>query len=370
TGPSPILDLKAEYIGVNSVTLKWAVNDSAADTYTYRIEVVNGTNDTPVKNETSNETRAEITGLIPGTPYNFTVFAVAADNETEGEGSPIDLYTRPSPVLGPEAESIGVNSVTLKWAVNDSAADTYTYRIEVVNCTNDTPVKNETSNETRAEITGLIPGTPYNFTVFAVAADHETEGEGSPIFLYTRPSPVLDLEAESIGVNSVTLKWAVNDSAADNYTYRIEVVNCTNDTPVKNVTSNETRAEITGLIPGTLYNFTVFAVAADNETEGEGRPIDLLYTRPSPILDLKAESIGVNSVTLKWAVNDSAADTYTYRIEVVNCTNDTAVKNETSNETRAEITGLIPGTLYNFTVFAVAADNETEGEGVSIDRYT
>ncbi|XP_077036024.1 receptor-type tyrosine-protein phosphatase eta isoform X5 [Agelaius phoeniceus] len=365
TRPSRVLDLKAESIGVNSVTLKWAVNDSAADTYTYRIEVVNGTNDTPVKNVTSKGNKAEITGLIPGTPYNFTVFAVAADHETEGEGSPIDLYTKPSQVLDLEAESIGVTSVTLKWAVNDSAAETYMYRIEVVN---GAIVKNMTSNETKAEVTGLIPGTLYNFTVFAVGANNET-GEGSPIDLYTRPSRVLDLEAESIGVNSVTLKWAVNDSAADTYTYRIEVVNGTSDTPVKNVTSNQNKAKITELIPGTLYNFTVFAVAADNETEGEGVSRNL-YTRPSRVLDPKAESIGVNSVTLKWAVNDSAADTYTYRIEVVNGTNDTPVKNVTSKGNKAEITGLIPGTPYNFTVFAVAADNETEGEGVPIFLYT
>ncbi|XP_058663630.1 receptor-type tyrosine-protein phosphatase eta [Ammospiza caudacuta] len=369
TRPSRVLDLEAESIGVTSVTLKWVVNDSAADTYTYRIEVVNGTNDTPLENVTSSETRAEITGLIPGTPYSFTVFAVAADNKTEGEGESRNLYTRPSPVLDLEAESIGVTSVTLKWVVNDSAADTYTYRIEVVNGTNDTPLENVTSSETRAEITGLIPGTPYSFTVFAVAADNKTEGEGVSRKLYTRPSRVLDLEAESIGVTSVTLKWVVNDSAADTYTYRIEVVNGTNDTPLENVTSSETRAEITGLIPGTPYSFTVFAVAADNKTEGEGVSRKL-YTRPSRVLDLEAESIGVTSVTLKWVVNDSAADTYTYRIEVVNGTNYTHGHNGTSNEPRAEITGLIPGTLYNFTVFAVAADHETEGGGASIDRYT
>ncbi|NWS05235.1 PTPRJ phosphatase, partial [Motacilla alba] len=366
TGPSPVHDPKAESIGVTSVTLKWVVNDSASDTYTYRIEVVNGTDGTPVENVTSSKTRAEITGLIPGTPYNFTVFAVAADHVTEGEGSPIHLYTRPSPVLDLEVESIGVTSVTLKWVVNDSASDTYTYRVEVVNGTDGTPVKNVTSNGNRAEITDLIPGTPYNFTVFAVAADHVTEGKGVSKDLYTRPSPVHDLKAESIGVTSVTLKWVMDDSASDTYTYRIQVVSGTDDTPVKNVTSSETRAEITGLIPGTPYNFTVFAVAADHVTEGE-RVSLFLYTRPSPVHDLKAESIGVTSVTLKWVVNDSASDTYTYRIQVVS---GTFVKNVTSNETRAEITGLIPGTPYNFTVFAVAADHETEGEGVSIFLYT
>ncbi|XP_058716089.1 receptor-type tyrosine-protein phosphatase eta isoform X3 [Poecile atricapillus] len=357
TRPSPIVDLKAESIGVTSVILKWVVDDSASNSYTYRIEVVN---DTFVKNLTSSDTKAEITELIPGTLYNFTVFAVAADNETEGEGRSTGLYTRPSPVVDLKAESIGVTSVILKWVVDDSTSDPYTYRIEVVN---DTFVKNLTSSDTKAEITELIPGTLYNFTVFAVAADNETEGEGRSTGLYTRPSPVVDLKAESIGVTSVILKWVVDDSASNSYTYRIEVVN---DTFVKNLTSSDTKAEITELIPGTLYNFTVFAVAADNETEGEGRSTGL-YTRPSPVVDLKAESIGVTSVILKWVVDDSASDPYTYRIEVVN---DTFVKNLTSSDTKAEITELIPGTLYNFTVFAVAADNETEGEGRSTGLYT
>ncbi|NXB12966.1 PTPRJ phosphatase, partial [Cnemophilus loriae] len=364
TGPSPVVDLEAEYIGVTSVILKWVVNDSASDSYTYRIEVVNGTDDIPVKNLTSNETKAKITELIPGTLYKFTVFAVAA-NETEGEGSSIGQYTRPSPVVDLEAEYIGVTSVILKWVVNDSASDSYTYRIEVVNGTDDIPVKNLTSNETKAKITELIPGTLYKFTVFAVAAN-ETEGEGSSIGQYTRPSPVVDLEAEYIGVTSVILKWVVNDSASDSYTYRIEVVN---GTFVKNLTSNETKAEITELIPGTMYNFTVFAVAADNETEGERVSRDL-YTKPSQVLDLEVEYVGVTSVILKWVVNDSASDSYMYRIEVVNGTDDIPVKNLTSNETKAEITELIPGTLYKFTVFAVAGGNETEGEGSSIGQYT
>ncbi|XP_048163574.1 receptor-type tyrosine-protein phosphatase eta isoform X9 [Corvus hawaiiensis] len=354
TKPSLVVDLEAEYVGVTSVILKWMMNDSASDSYTYRIQFVN---DTTVSLLTFNDTKAEITELIPGTMYNFTVFAVAADNKTEGEGSSIDLYTKPSLVVDLEAEYVGVTSVILKWMVNDSASDSYTYRIEVVNDTK----RNLTFNDTKAEITELIPGTTYNFTVFAVAADNATEGERSSIDLYTKPSSVVDLKAEYVGVTSVVLKWMMNDNASDSYTYRIEVVNDTK----RNLTFNDTKAEITKLIPGTTYNFTVFAVAADDKTEGEGSSIDL-YTKPSPVVDLKAEYVGVTSVILKWMVNDSASDSYTYRIEVVNDTK----RNLTFNDTKAEITELIPGTMYNFTVFAVAADNATEGEGSSIDLYT
>ncbi|XP_032918884.1 receptor-type tyrosine-protein phosphatase eta isoform X7 [Catharus ustulatus] len=360
TRPSPVHNLTAESIGVTSVTLKWEVTDSASGSYTYRIEIVSGTF---VENRTFSDTKAEITNLTAGTLYNFTVFTVAADNETEGEGEPIDRYTKPSPVHNLTAESIGVTFVTLKWEVTDSASGSYTYRIEVVNGTDNTVLMNQPSNETVAEITDLIPGTPYKFTVFAVAADNKTEGEGVTIDQYTRPNPVHNLTAESIGVTSVTLKWEVTDSASESYTYRIEIVNGTFE---ENRTFSDTKAEITNLTAGTLYNFTVFTVAADNETEGEGEPIDL-YTRPSPVHNLTAESIGVTSVTLKWEVTDSASDSYTYRIEIVN---GTFVENWRFNETKAEITELIPGTMYNFTVFAVAADDETKGDALSIDLCT
>ncbi|NXJ61143.1 PTPRJ phosphatase, partial [Rostratula benghalensis] len=450
TRPSAVHGLQAVYVGVTSVTLTWAVTDSASDSYTYRIEVANGTS---VRNVTSNATEVEITELIPGTLYNFTVFAAVNESQAEGEGVSVANYTRPSAVHGLQAVYVGVTSVTLTWAVTDSASDSYTYRIEVANGTsvrnvtsnateveitelipgtlynftvfaavNDSQTEGEgvsvanytsksqqcalaarragctlgclkhsmtsqskkvivprysvlvwpylehceqnvTSNATEVEITELIPGTLYDFTVFAAVNDSQTEGEGVSILHYTRPSPVQDLQAVYVGVTSVTLTWAVTDSASDSYTYRIEVAN---GTSVRNVTSNATEVEITELIPGTLYNFTVFAAVNESQAEGEGVSV-AKYTRPSPVHALQAVYVGVTSVTLTWAVTDSASDSYTYRIEVAN---GTSVRNVTSNATEVEITELIPGTLYDFTVFAAVNESQTEGEGVSVAKYT
>ncbi|NXT26433.1 PTPRJ phosphatase, partial [Syrrhaptes paradoxus] len=357
TEPSPVHDLKAEYVGVTSVNLTWAANDTASDSYTYRIDVASGSS---VNNLTSSVPEVEVTELTPGTMYNFTVFAVAADGQTEGEGVSISLYTKPSPVHDLKAEYVGVTSVNLTWAANDTASNSYTYRIEVVNGSS---VNNLTSSVPEVEVTELIPGTMYNFTVFAVAADGQTEGEGVSISLYTKPSPVHDLKAEYVGVASVNLTWAVNDTASDSYTYRIEVVNGSFD---NNLTSSVPEVEVTELIPGTMYNFTVFAVAADGQTEGEGASMSL-YTKPSPVHDLKAVYVGVTSVNLMWAANDIASGSYIYRIEVVN---GLSVSNLTSSVPEVEVTELIPGTMYNFMVFAVAADGQTEGEGVSISLYT
>ncbi|KFQ43897.1 Receptor-type tyrosine-protein phosphatase eta, partial [Nestor notabilis] len=351
--PSPVLDLKADYVGVTSVNLSWAVNDTASDSYTYRIEVVS---DASARNLTSTVTEAEITELVPGTMYDFTVFAIVNGSQA-AEGVSISLYTKPSPVLDLKADYVGVTSVNLSWAVNDTASDSYTYRIEVVS---DASARNLTSSVTEAEITELVPGTMYDFTVFAIVNGSQT-AEGVSISLYTKPSPVLDLRADYVGVTSVNLSWTVNDTASDSYTYRIEVVS---DASARNLTSTVTKVEITELVPGTMYDFTVFAIVNGSQT-AEGVSISL-YTKPSPVLDLKADYVGVTSVNLSWAVNDTASDSYTYRIEVVS---DASARNLTSTVTEAEITELVPGTMYDFTVFAIVNGSQA-AEGVSISLYT
>ncbi|KFP77285.1 Receptor-type tyrosine-protein phosphatase eta, partial [Acanthisitta chloris] len=204
-------------------------------------------------------------------------------------------FTEPSPVHDPKAKYVGVTSVKLTWMVNDTAADSYSYRIEV---SNGTSTRTVMTNDTEAEITGLTPGTWYNFTVFAVAADNKTESEGRSLDLYTKPSPIYGLKAEYISETSVKLTWMVNDTAAGSYTYRIEV---SNGTSTRTVMSSVTEAEITGLSPGTHYIFTVFAVAADNMTESEGRTSIDLYTRPGSPSSFLCEPVAKQpSLILKW----------------------------------------------------------------------
>uniref|UniRef100_A0A8C3PH51 Receptor-type tyrosine-protein phosphatase eta n=1 Tax=Calidris pygmaea TaxID=425635 RepID=A0A8C3PH51_9CHAR len=337
TGPSPVHALEAEYVGVTSVNLTWATNDTASISYTYRIQVANAT--TSVQDLTSNDTRSEITDLIPGTWYNFTVFAAVNDSQTEGDGASIDLYTSKSQFLAalrlwmlwhypyrssPKWES---GEVPAAWKPASGTPiykgmreDPRTYR----------PVRRTSVHGKITEkiILGTIERHLKNNVIIRHGQHGFTKGkscltdlmsffdevillvdEGKAadvVFLdfseafdtVARPSPVHDLKAEYVGVTSVNLTWATNDTASISYTYRIEVANAT--TFVQDLTSNDTRSEITDLIPGTWYNFTVFAAVNDSQTEGEGASKDL-YTRPLPVNSFQCEPVANQSVLmLKW----------------------------------------------------------------------
>lgn len=85
-----MLDLKAEYVAMTSVNLTWKVNDTASASYTYRVEVAR---ESIIIKTMSNVTESIVTNLIPGTSYNFTVFAIVGDDQTEGERASISQNT-------------------------------------------------------------------------------------------------------------------------------------------------------------------------------------------------------------------------------------------------------------------------------------
>ncbi|XP_042669566.1 receptor-type tyrosine-protein phosphatase eta isoform X2 [Centrocercus urophasianus] len=136
--PSKVFGLKAEYVAMTSVNLTWTVNDTASASYTYRIEVAR---ESLINETTSIVTESIVTSLIPGTSYNFTVFAVAADNQTEGEGASISQNTIPSSVSSFQCEAVANTSyLMLKW--DCPYGDYSSFDIKIFN---DTWTKNEHS---------------------------------------------------------------------------------------------------------------------------------------------------------------------------------------------------------------------------------
>ncbi|KYO22132.1 receptor-type tyrosine-protein phosphatase eta isoform A [Alligator mississippiensis] len=354
TKPSPVFDIQAIDISTDYVNLTWKNNDSDADNYTYMIlgDSASFPNITIFQ-----ERQAVITGLKPGTLYNITIYPLAPDNATKGDGNSTIVYTKPSPVFAVQAIHISTDQVNLTWKNNDAAAAKYTYEIQFFKDGNLT-VWPEKPQIMGAVITGLEPGTLYNFTIYPLAPDNTTRGDGNSTSVYTKPSPVFAVQAINISTDQVSLTWKNNDAAAAKYTYEIQFFKDGNLTfwPEK---PQITGAVITGLEPGTLYNFTIYPLAPDNTTRGDGNSTSV-YTEPSPVFDIQAIDISTDYVNLTWKNDDSAADNYIYVIEIFKH-GTLFPSNKTFPKREAVITGLEPGTSYHFKVYPLALDNRTRG---------
>ncbi|XP_067396735.1 receptor-type tyrosine-protein phosphatase eta [Emydura macquarii macquarii] len=366
TKPSAVFDIKPESISTHQVTLTWENNDTAAPNYTYLI-FTDGNGISPTRNQTSQNKSAVIVDLQPGTPYNFTIFPIEANNQTKGDANFTSIYTTPSSVFNIQVTNLGTTELNLTWQINDTAASLYTYEIIIIQENNISRTKMQTFQTTNAVIRKLQPGTHYTFEIFPLAAHNMTGGHTNITSTYTKPSAVFDIKPESISTHQVTLTWENNDTAAPNYTYLI-FTDGNGISPTRNQTSQNKRAVIVDLQPGTPYNFTIFPIAADNQTKGDPN-FTSIYTKPSAVFDIKPESISTHRVTLTWENNDTAASNYTYLI-FTDGNGISPTRNQSSQNKRAVIVDLQPGTPYNFTIFPIAADNQTKGDPNFTSIYT
>ncbi|XP_042571860.1 receptor-type tyrosine-protein phosphatase eta-like [Cyprinus carpio] len=338
TKPDVIMNLTAHYITTSSVLLNWTEPNGQSSRYLVEYE----------NNNVTTETNSiEINHLTPGAPYTFRVFAVAADHVTEGRASQISLYTKPDVIMNLTANDITTSSVLLNWTKPNGQSSRY--HVEYEN-------NNVATENNSFEINHLTPGAHYTFRVFAVAADHVTEGRASQISLYTKPDVIMNLTANDITTSSVLLNWTKPNGQSSRY--HVEYEN-------NNVATENNSFEINDLTPGVHYTFRVFAVAADHVTEGRASQISL-YTNPDVIRNLTVSNITTSSVFLTW--EEPAGNRSFFKLKWAD--DKTSGNSTETTDTSYQITGLTAGVNYTFCITAVTADKSTKGETVCSSQIT
>ncbi|CAM5120554.1 unnamed protein product [Eretmochelys imbricata] len=355
TMPTPVFNIKVSNVSTDKVSLTWENKDAAASEYSYRILIENKTSTT--RNMTVNAREAVILGLNPGTFYNFTIFPLAADNKTEGDPNSMSIYTMPTPVFNIEVSNVSTDEVSLTWENKDAAASEYSYRILIEN--KPSPTRNMTVSAREAVIPDLNPGTFCNFTIFPLAADNKTEGDPNSTSIYTRPSPVFDLQVINVNTTEVNLRWQNNDTAASQYTYIVVSEgngSLTNKSNTYQLTNSTFEARITSLNPGTFYTFTVFPQAGDKITEGNRKNITNC-TDAAPVSSFNCTPVTKEpKLTVKWELPAGVSTGFS-----INTFND-AWSNETlvlSGNLDTTITNLNYSTSYNVRIITRSCGKES-----------
>ncbi|XP_029440307.1 LOW QUALITY PROTEIN: receptor-type tyrosine-protein phosphatase H [Rhinatrema bivittatum] len=361
TVPSPVSNVQLSNKSERSVLLSWSPpSDLLAANYSYRIAVHNQT--ASQQNVTTNDTKYNVTGLQPGLPYTFTIYSVTTDGVQSTRSESVSATTFPSPVSNVQLSNKSERSVLLSWSPpSDLLAANYSYRIAVHNQT--ASQQNVSTNDTKYNVTGLQPGVPYTFTIYSVTTDGVQSTRSESVNATTFPSPVSNEQLNNKSERSVLLSWSPpSDLLAANYSYRIAVHNQT--ASQQNVSTNDTKYNVTGLQPGVPYTFTIYSVTTDGVQSTRSESVSAT-TYPSTVHDIQMTSRTVTSISIDWsAPNDVFVSSYTY---LVNVTGEHKSWNNSTNETQFTAQELDAGSIYNFTVQSQTSDGvRSMAETISI----
>jgi fibronectin type 3 domain-containing protein len=367
--PSPVLNVPAPMdVTPTSILMSWG-SIAEATSYSLFMSTIAGSLGTLVASGIIN-TYYNVTGLTENTQYFFTATASNANGESP-RSAEMSSTTLPKPPVPPAptdlavvAGSITNTQVGLSWGASAGAAS-YTLHQSDISGGLGFPVFSEIAT-TSIQVSGLISGNTYYFTVTAVNANGESMRSNEITVTTLSPTPPTttpDAPVASLGVvTDTTIEVIVNS-----------VPNATSYNMYRSTVSGEailvasgligTSYVHTGLTTNTLYFFKATAVNSvgesvkSNEVSKQTDLPPAPTAIPSPPFGVAAGTYTESTVKIDWSKNPDTKSYSVYKSRVAGGPYELVVTGVT--DLTYTVTGLDSSTIYYFTVTAVNAIGES-----------
>lgn len=229
--PGPATGLAISNVTSTSLTLSWTAPVTGSPPFDYQVQqsVAGG----PFVNVGSlivTNTTTNITGLTPGTAYQFQILSLNASSTTPS--SPVSATTSATTPGAPTGLAVvgnpGPSGVTLQWVAPSAGTGTLTYQVygTTPSGSNNFEPLGSPTTAVSISLSGLSSGATYDFYVNAT----NTAGNGPNSATLTGvqlatgavlPSSVLNLEA-TVTQNSITPSWSPPSQGTPPLTYVVQ----------------------------------------------------------------------------------------------------------------------------------------------------
>ncbi|XP_069476267.1 tenascin-X-like [Ambystoma mexicanum] len=344
TIPNVTNDLRVTELPGGSVSLTWL--PPTGNRSFYLVEVFGD----PASFVTVVDEHVNISDLMPGNLYTFSVSAVAADGLLHGNSSSV-THRVTVLISNLSVSGVSIDAVSLSWLL--PSGPNFSYLVEVLGV----PDSNVTAASTSVSINNLVTGNFYTFLISVILGDGSLQEKTFSISTYTVPNITNNLNISAVSIDSVSLSW-LPPTGNKGY-YVVEVLGV----PASSQTVYDNSLTISNLIPGNLYTFLVSAVAGDGSSQGKSSS-RVIYTVPNITNNLNISAVSIDSVSLSWLPPTGNKSYYVVEVLGVPASSQTVYDNSLT------ISNLIPGNLYTFLVSAVAGDGSSKGKSSSVVTCT
>jgi hypothetical protein len=359
--------------GNTTASVTWAAPtaDGGAAISGYRVSVFQGAGTTAARtvDVAAPATTADVTGLVNGTSYAFSVAAVNSvgtgpDSARSGLVTPVTVAGAPTITSVTPGDASASVAWTAPAGTGGSPVTAYVVSVFQGSGTAAVQTVEAPATATSAQLTGLVNGTVYTVTVAARnAAGLGTASAGSVV----TPQPAVTvpgaptITSVTAGDASASLTWSAPPATGGSPVtgYVVSVYEGSGTAPVQTVDASTTAATIPGLRNGASYSFAVAARNVAGLGALSGRSGSVTPATVPGVPGLGEVIPGNASVSVGWTMSTdtggSALTGYVVRAYPAGSAKPAVTLQVPASAARAVVTGLANGTAYTFTVAAVNA---------------
>jgi hypothetical protein len=294
----------------------------------------------------------ENSNVISITPSTLAAFNPAAGLTLPPYSMTVLTWTQqtlPAPAISAVSVSgITTTSATITWTTDQASTSLVNYGTSAAYGSAST-LNSTLSTSHSVTLTGLTPGTTYDFDVVAANSAGATSTSNNLTFTTTALPPVISAVSTSgITTTSATVTWTTDQATTSLVNYGTSAAYGSAST-LNSTLSTSHSVTLTGLTPGTTYDFDVVA-ANSAGTSSTSNNLTFTTTALPPVISAVSTSgITTTSATVTWITDQATTSQVNYGTSAAYGSAST-LNSTLSTSHSVTLTGLTPGTTYDFDV--------------------
>ncbi|XP_034968701.2 tenascin isoform X4 [Zootoca vivipara] len=339
----------------STITLEWKNSQATPEAYRIKYAPISGGDHAEVTVPRSDQatTKATLTGLRPGTEYGIGVTAVKQDKEsspsTINAGTDLD-HPKDLEVTDPTETTL-----TLRWKIPRAKIDRY--RLTYM-----TPDgrKNEMAipaDSTSHILRSLDAGTEYTINLVAEKGRHKSKP--ATVVGSTEEEPELgNLSVSEVHWDGFQLTWTAGEGAFENFVMQVQEPNQPENGHNITIPGYLRFANLTGLLPSTLYTITLYGVTRGYRTKPLS--VESMTVMKPEVSNLTVWGITPEGFNLSWMTTKGNFESFIIEIIDSNRLLEPMEYNISGHLKAAHISGLSPKTNFIIYLYGVTRGFRTQ----------